>query len=33
MRHIEEIHTGDRDVLEIPLTAEEFRQLELPESP
>ncbi len=33
MRHIEEIHTGDRDVLEIPLTDEEFRQLDLPESP
>jgi hypothetical protein len=30
MQHIEEIHRGDRDVLEIPLTAAEFRQLDLP---
>lgn len=30
MRHLEEVHRGQRDVLEISLTAEEFAQLDLP---
>ena len=29
MRHLEEVHMGQRQVLEIPVTAEEFAQLDL----
>ena len=29
MQHIEEIHSGTRNVLEIPITEEEFRQLDV----
>ncbi len=29
MRHLEEVHRGHRHVLEIPVTAEEYAQLDL----